>query len=282
MLTGGEAGLITDSSFGEANPVWRETRRRVRRVLKPLLGCNTIPVVTGFIGQTSGGEVTTLGRGGSDYTATILADALNADEVWIWTDVDGLMTADPRVVEDARVIETLSYAEAEEMAILGAKAMHPRALEPARGKSIPVRIRNTFNPEHPGTLIGGRPKKTRGVVKAVALVRDVGMLTVSGRSLVGKPGMAAKILGLLAAQKIYTLMISQSVLESNISIVVKRNLLEGAKAALASGMAYGDYGLRIDTEEHVSVVAAIGAGMKGTPGVAARVGAEHLLRRPRP
>jgi aspartate kinase len=98
VLTGGEAGLITDSSFGEANPVWRETRRRVRRVLKPLLESNTIPVITGFIGQTSGGEVTTLGRGGSDYTATILADALNADEVWIWTDVDGLMTADPRVV----------------------------------------------------------------------------------------------------------------------------------------------------------------------------------------
>ena len=151
-LTGGEAGIVTDSNFGEAGLLMNFTKYQVKKNLEPLLKKGTVPVVTGFIAATQNGETTTLGRGGSDYTATIMGAALAADEVWIWTDVNGLMTSDPKIVSSAKTIHELSFQEATELTIFGAKAMHPRALEPAQKEGIPVRIRNVFNPENPGTL----------------------------------------------------------------------------------------------------------------------------------
>jgi aspartate kinase len=270
-LTGGEAGIVTDSSFGEANPDFSKTRRNVKAKLIPLLSKGTVPVVTGFIARTGTGETTTLGRGGSDFTATILADALRADEVWIWTDVDGLLSADPRLVKEARVLDEVSYAEAEEMAVFGAKNMHPLSLVPARRANIPVRIRNGFRPQAPGTLIHGRERKAGGVAKAVALVGGVGMITVSGESLVGRPGTAAKVFEIYADAKVNIRMISQSVSESNISVVVARESLGRASKALAHGLEAAGIVASVKTEPEVSVVSAFGSGMKGTPGVAARV-----------
>ena len=270
-MTGGEAGIITDNTFGEAIPVLSRTRRQAGKTLSELLSKGIVPVVTGFIAQSEGGEITTLGRGGSDYTATIIGDAAAADEVWIWTDVDGIMTADPKLVQSARVIEELSYAEAEEMAFFGAKNMHPLALGPVRLRKIPVRIKNGFRPELHGTLIHAREWKSASIAKSVAVVDNVGLLTVSGETLAGRPGTAAKVFQILGENGINIFMISQSVSESNISMIVRRGQLEKASQALSEGLVSHRIKARIQVESDVAVLAVVGAGMKGTPGVAARV-----------
>jgi len=271
-LTGGEAGIVTDSNFGEAGLLINVTNYQVKKNLEPLLKNGTTPVLTGFIAQTQNGETTTLGRGGSDYTATIVGAALAAEEVWIWTDVDGLMTADPKIVTSAKTINELSFQEATELTIFGAKAMHPRALEPARKEGIPVRIRNVFNPENPGTLIKKEQKiKTKNGVKAVTLVRNVAVITVSGAGMVGAPGTAAKVFEVLGKENINILMISQSVSEANISLVIRRSLLERAVNTLEIALLGRDFIREIVSEEDVCVVAVLGAGMKGMPGVASRI-----------
>jgi len=272
-LTGGEAGIITDDSYGEALPIEKSARRAVKRRLDRLASEGVVPVVTGFVAEAQNGDLTTLGRGGSDFTATLLGTYWGADEVWIWTDVDGIMTADPRVVPGAGVVRELSYAEAEEMAVFGAKNMHPLALGPVRLSKVPVRIKNGFNPDSPGTLIWSGQKKSSEVVKSIALVRDVGMLTVSGETLAGRPGTAANIFRSLADSGVNVLMISQSVSESNISIVLRKGMFEKAERALQKGLAQlgGGRSAKVDLEPDVAVVAAVGAGMKGTPGVAARI-----------
>jgi aspartate kinase len=271
-LTGGEAGIVTDNNFGEAGLLMNVTKYQVKKSLEPLLKKGAVPVLTGFIAATQNGETTTLGRGGSDYTATIIGAALAADEVWIWTDVDGLMTSDPKIVSSAKTINELSFQEATELTIFGAKAMHPRALEPARKEGIPVRIRNVFNPENPGTLIKKEQKiKQKDGVKAVTLVRNVAVITVSGAGMVGAPGTAAKVFEVLGKENINILMISQSVSESNISLVIQRSLLERAVNTLEIALLGRDFIREIVSEEDVCVVAVLGAGMKGMPGVASRI-----------
>lgn len=271
-LTGGEAGIVTDSNFGEAGLLMNVTKYQVKKNLEPLLKNGAVPVLTGFIAATQNGETTTLGRGGSDYTATIIGAALSADEVWIWTDVNGLMTADPKIVSSAKTINELSFQEATELTIFGAKAMHPRALEPARKEGIPVRIRNVFNPDNPGTLIKKEQKvKQKDGVKAVTLVKNVAVITVSGAGMVGAPGTAAKVFEVLGKENINILMISQSVSEANISLVIQRSLLERAVNTLEIALLGRDFIREITSEEDVCVVAVLGAGMKGMPGVASRI-----------
>lgn len=270
-FTGFEAGIITDANFGEAVPIFELASERVRAALDGKLKDGSIPVVTGFIGGTAEGIVTTLGRGGSDYTATILGALLNADEVWLMTDVNGLMTADPKIVPSAKTIRRISYSEAAEMAFFGAKSLHPRALEPVSEKGIPLRIRNTFDPEGEGTLITKEREGGDKVVKAVTLIRNVSLLTVGGAGIVGTPGAAAKILKVLGDNRINVLMISQSSSEYNISLVIPRASSKEAVSALRRELK--DEGLvrEVTSEDDVCVVAAVGAGMRGTPGVAARV-----------
>ncbi|HKX81858.1 MAG TPA: aspartate kinase, partial [Nitrososphaera sp.] len=158
-MTGKEAGIVTDSNFGEARPLIDTTKLRVSHQLEPILKDSSVPVVTGFIGADQNGNTTTIGRGGSDYTATIIGASIGADEVWLWSDVDGLMTADPKIVKDAQVLKEVSFSEAMELALFGAKYMHPRALEPVMETKIPIRIRNTFNVKHLGTVITQNPSK---------------------------------------------------------------------------------------------------------------------------
>jgi aspartate kinase len=271
-LTGKEAGIVTDSNFGDANPLFNVTVHQLRERIKPLLEKKVIPVVSGYIAATQDGVVTTLGRGGSDYTATLIGAALAVDEVWIWTDVDGIMTADPKIIPSARILTELSYQEAAEMAIFGAKAMHPRALEPLMKEDIPARIRNVFNPKNPGTLISSKQSKGRiEAVKAVALIKDVAMINISGGGMVGAPGSYARILDLLGKNGINVMMISAAASEANISFVIRRNLLGRALSTLE--IALLDKGLISDitAEDDVCVVAAMGANMKGTLGVASRI-----------
>jgi len=268
-LTGGEAGIITDDTFGEAAPIHGATSRSVRRRLVPMLSRGEVPVVAGFIARSKGGETTTLGRGGSDYTATLLASSIGADEVWIWTDVDGILTADPRVVRNPATVPRLSYAEAEELAFFGAKNMHPLALGPARTSGVPVRIKNGFRPDRPGTLITGEQTMSRGVVKVVAVVRNVGLLTVAGETLQGRPGTAAKVFSALALNGVNVLMISQSVSEANISMIVRRASLKSAEKALRREFKNQD--VSVVGDQKVAVVAVVGAGMRGEKGVAAKI-----------
>jgi aspartate kinase len=229
-------------------------------------------VVTGYIAATQDGVVTTLGRGGSDYTATLLGAALAADEVWMWTDVDGLMTADPKIIPSAKMLPELSYQEAAEMAIFGAKAMHPRALEPIMKENIPARIRNVFNPENPGTLISNEQTAKRAdVVKAIALIRDVAMINVSGAGMVGAPGSYAKIFEVLGKNNINIMMISTAVSEANISLVIRRNLLGRALSTLEIALLGRGLVSEVTAEDDVCVIAVMGANMKGTLGVASRL-----------
>jgi len=271
-FSGKNAGIVTDSKFGEANPLMNFTTHQAIKRIKPLLEKNMIPVITGFIAANQDGVVTTLGRGGSDYTATILGVALDVDEVWIWTDVDGIMTSDPKIISDAKTLIGLSYGEAAEMAIFGAKAMHPRALEPIIKKQIPVRIRNVFNPKNPGTLISeGAEVKSKEVVKAIALITDVSMINIRGAGMVGAPGSYAKIFKILGKNNINIMMVSTAVSEANISIIIRRNQLEKAISTLEIALLGKGLGNKITSEDDVCVIAAMGANMKGSLGVASRI-----------
>jgi aspartate kinase len=270
-LTGKEAGIVTDSNFGEARPLMDTTKIRVRLNLEPLISNNVIPLIAGFLGADQNGCVTTLGRGGSDYTATIIGASIDAQEVWLWGNVDGLLTADPKIVKDAKVIKEMSFSEAVELVLFGAKYMHPRALEPVMDTSIPVRMRNAFHISHKGTLIIRNPSKSSNqIVKSVIAIRHNALIDVSGGGMIGSPGTAAKIFEALAKKKVNIMMISQSPSESSISMVVKRDDLDIATTTLDLTL-LGKVIKNVKVNDNVSVIAVVGSGMRGIKGVAARV-----------
>jgi len=271
-LTGAEAGIATDDNFGEAKPLIEISYHQVQQQLDPFWSRKVIPVVTGFIAATVDGSITTLGRGGSDYTATLLAAALGADEIWIWTDVDGLMTADPGIVKNAVLLPNISFGEALELSYFGAKMMHPRALQPAAQKKIPVRIKNSSSPSQNGTLVSAAESHNGGkVVKAVSIIRDVGIVTVSGSGMMGAPGVAAKVFQTLGSNNVNVMMISQGSSEAAISCVVANGDVDRAVRALQLALMGQGYVDRIAEEKDACIIAVVGSGMKGTPGVAARI-----------
>ncbi len=270
-LTGKEAGIITDSNFGEAKPLMDTTRIRVSKIIEPLLDKKVIPVVGGFTGADQHGSITTFGRGGSDYTATTIASCLKADEIWLMSDVDGLMTADPKIIKNSKVLKEVSYTEAIEMALFGAKQIHPRTFEPLLAKKIPMRIRNTFNTKNLGTYVTASPDvATKKTVKCVSAIRNNGLIDVRGGSMVGAPGTAAKIFSILAKVGVNIMMISQSPSESSISIVVKKADLDKAVSALEMNL-LGKLIKKLEVTTNVTIIALIGSGMRGTVGVASRV-----------
>lgn len=270
-LSGKDAGIVTDSTYGNARPLMDTTRLRVRHRLEPMLSAGIVPIVTGFIGADQYENITTLGRGGSDYTATIIASCLDADEVMLWSDVDGLMTADPRIVKDAQVLREVSYSEAMEMALFGAKYLHPRAMEPVLDKGISIRIRNAFNLEDQGTLIVKNSNAYAGkIVKAVTVIKNMALIDVRGTSMIGSPGTAGKIFSVLGDNGINIVMISQGPSESSISIVVRKDDLDKAVNALELNL-LGKVIKSINVTDDVAIIAVVGSGMRGTKGVASRV-----------
>ena len=270
-LTGKEVGIVTDSNFGEARPLMDTTRIRISKNIDSLLAKKTIPVVGGFAGADQHGNITTFGRGGSDYTATVVASCIKADEIWLMSDVDGLMTADPKIVKNAKVLKEVSYVEAIEMALFGAKQIHPRTFEPLLSKKIPMRIRNTFNTKNIGTLVTASPDiATKKTVKCVSAIPHNGLIDVRGGSMVGAPGTAAKIFSTLAKVGVNIMMISQSPSESSISIVVKKTDLDKAVSTLEMNL-LGKMIKKLEVTTDVSIIALIGSGMRGTVGVASRV-----------
>ncbi len=266
--------IITDDQYGSANPLMGPTVARCRDRLLPMLQGGVVPVVTGFVGATENGVPTTLGRGGSDYSAAVLGAALDAAEIQVWTDVDGVMTADPRIVANARSMAELSYEEVAELAYYGAKVLHPKTVTPAVDRKIPLRVLNTFNPGHPGTRIVERTRELRHGVKAITAVRDLRMITISGRGMIGVPGIAARTFDAVARQHANVLMISQGSSEQSICFVVPESEGEAVIAALKEEFAreLAQHMIEeINSQPDIVIVAVIGAGMKGTPGIAARV-----------
>lgn len=266
--------LVTDEVFGNASPLMELTRAAAGPRIGPLVDAGVTPVVTGFIGATADGIVTTLGRGGSDYSAAILAAALDASLLLIYTDVSGVMSADPRIVADAKPLPSLSYAEAAELSYFGAKVIHPRTVRPAIEAGIPVRIVNTFAPSDPGTTVTALADRDGTVVKATTSLGGLALVTVAGAGMSGVPGFAARVFDTTEAEQVSVLMISQSSSENSICFAVPADTGERLKAALermlARELARHDVE-RVTVEAPIAIVAAVGEGMRGTPGVAARV-----------
>lgn len=266
--------IVTDDTFQGAVPLLDETRAAVAERLLPLLERGTVPVVTGFLGANRQGVTTTLGRGGSDFSAAILGVAAGADEVWIWTDVNGVMSADPRLVAAARTVPCLSYAEVGELAYFGARVLHPRTIRPVVEQGIPLWVKNTFDPACPGTRIVAGHECTPGTVKAVTAIEGLSMVTVEGRGMLGVPGIAARTFAAVAGQGASVLMISQASSEQSISFVVPGDAVEpvvrSVEGELARELARRDID-RVWSLDGVTIVTAVGAGMRGTPGVAHRV-----------
>jgi aspartate kinase len=262
--------IVTDDRYGMAAPLMAETREQTRAVLLPMLAAGQVAVVTGFIGATRSGVPTTLGRGGSDYSCSILGSALDAHEVWFWKEVDGVLTANPKVVPEARTMAHLSYSEMGEMAYYGANVLHPKTVQPLVQRRIPIRIRNTFNPTHPGTIISA--DQGEGNAKAVTAIKDVSLITVGGPGMLGLTGVAARIFGAVARSGSNILLISQASSEQSVCLAVAKADAEAAVAALREEL-MRDFSAH--DVEHIGVidctiVALVGSGMRGTPGIAGR------------
>jgi aspartate kinase len=198
-----DAGLVTDERFGGARPV-PDSEASIRSALA---GRRDVPVITGYIGRTRSGEVTTLGRGGSDFSAAIFGAALGAEEIEIWTDVDGVMTADPRIVKEARHVRELSFAEAAELAFFGAKVLHPATMVPAVQKGVPIRVRNSFAPEQPGTTVVAKPSTPRGVC-SIAHKEHIAVVNVVAAPMMLSFGFLARVAEIFARYEIVVDMIA--------------------------------------------------------------------------
>ena len=269
--------ILTDDAYMSANPLWSPTAERLREVILPMLEAGEIPVLTGFIGATAAGHTTTLGRGGSDFSAAIVARCCESCELIIWTDVDGVMTVDPRLDDRARVLESVTYTEVGQLAYFGARVLHPRTVQPVVEAGIPIRVCNTFQPAGQGTLIIPESAVTapsKAAIRAVTSIADVALLTVSGRGMQGVPGIAGRAFLATARGGASILMISQSSAEQNFCFLVREGSGDGAKRAveaeLAAEMVRGDVAA-VALMEEVAIITVVGAGMQHTPGVAGQI-----------
>lgn len=254
--------VITDDCHGAAEPVMDFTRERCEARLRPLLLRGTVAVVTGFIGATVDGALTTLGRNSSDFSGTIVGAALEADEVTLWTDVDGILTADPRIVTEARSILEMSYIEASELAELGAKVLHPKTLRPVMERGIPLSIRNTFAPDRPGTKITATGPRGVSEVKALAAAADVALITLRGSSDEDLENALRRALSAAATAQAEVRLVARSSISPNeVCIVVSSALVEVTTDALrrefAQELAHGRLG-RIEFDSSVAVIAVVG------------------------
>ncbi len=267
--------VVTDAHFQSANPIGDLTRSKTQSRLGPLLAKGSVPVVTGFIGATVDGAITTLGRGGSDFSAALMGVALDADEVWIWTDVDGVMTTDPRIDASARTLPELTYREISELAYYGAKVLHPKTIRPVVERGIALWIKNTFNPQQPGTqIVKDNGHAQRGGVKAVTVIRGQTMITVEGRGMLGVPGVAARTFGAVARTHTSVSLISQASSEQSICFTIPEHLTTSIVQAVEDEFRHELEDRDIDAIsalEHVVIVTVVGAGMRHTPGISGRV-----------
>ncbi len=268
--------IVSDEQYQAAVPDMTATSAKTLALLNPLLLRAEIPIITGFIAATPAGIPTTLGRGGSDYSAAILAVALHAQEVWIWTDVDGIMSADPRLAADAHTIAELSYREVSELAYFGAKVLHPKTIQPVVEAGIRLKVLNTFRPEQPGTLITQRmlDPENGAVIKAVTAIRGVRLITVAGRGMLGVPGVAARILGAVATTGATVPLITEASSEQSLCFAVPADVSSAVLAVLNESLA-ADIERRnierISASEEVVIVTAVCPQMQHRMGVAGKI-----------
>jgi aspartokinase/homoserine dehydrogenase 1 len=267
--------IITDDHFQSAHPDMQMTIEQTRKILNPILDAGVTPVITGFMAATHDGVITTLGRGGSDYSAAIVGVALPADEVCIYTDVDGVMTADPRLVSDARTISRLTYREIAELAYYGAKVLHPKTIRPVIEAGIGLKVANTFNPESPGTRIfANGQKQDDGQIKSVSAITGQSLITIEGRGMLGVPGVAARAFSAVAATGTSVPLITQASSEQSICFAVPINTVGQVITALENSFANELNKRDIDriwATEEVVIITVVGSGMQHTPGVAGKI-----------
>jgi bifunctional aspartokinase / homoserine dehydrogenase 1 len=272
--------IITNAHYQNAHPDLKITTEKTRSILNPLMDGGIIPITTGFIGATPEGVITTLGRGGSDYSAAIIGSVLPADEVWIWTDVDGVMTTDPRIVKEAKTLSEISYGEIAELAYYGAKVLHPKTIRPVVEAGIGLRICNTFNPSHPGTRLtanghsNGKANKGDQVIKAVTAIRKQKLVTIEGRGMLGVPGVAARAFGAVASTGTSVPLITQASSEQSICFAVPTESADQVLDALQRNFALELSERDIDrvwATEEVAIITAVGSGTRNTPGVAGQI-----------
>lgn len=267
--------LVTDAVFGNASPLMRETREKCVARLIPLLEKGVVPVITGFNGATADGRATTLGRGGSDFSAAILAAVLDASELWIWTDVDGIMTADPRLVPGAKILDEITYSEAAELAYAGAKVLHPRTLAPLVDKKIPVWSKNSFSPDKLGTRIVSELGAGNSGARAVTSMANVALVSLEPVNTgVGGVHIMARALEALDGANIEVLALSSSSYRQSFCFLVRKEELDHAtqaiESALALELAHG-YVRGIEIDQNVGLLAVVGEGMRGFSGLAGRI-----------
>jgi aspartate kinase len=275
--------IAADASYQAAHPDLQRTRQNVQQRLEPRLVVGQVPVITGFIAAAPDGSTVTLGRGGSDYSAAILAACLPADELWIWTDVDGVKSADPRLIAEACTIPRLTFKEVGELAYFGAKVLHPKSIRPVIEAGIGLRVCNTFNPEHPGTWIvtdplpgesQSTPAQPEAVVKAVTVITGLTLVTLEGRGMLGVPGVAARTFAAVAATGTSVPMISQASSEQSICFAVplERTPLILARLEEEFSREIGKRDIdRVWATGELVILTAVGAGMRHTAGVAGRL-----------
>lgn len=266
--------IVTDAVFGNASPLLDMTQAKCVERLLPLIEQGIVPVVTGFNGATADGRPTTLGRGGSDFSASILAAVLEARELWIWTDVDGIMTADPRLVSDVAVLDQVTYAEAAELAYNGAKILHPRTLAPLIEKQIPVWSKNSFAPEKPGTKIVSHFDEPKGP-RAVTSMSHVALVSMEPASAdVSGTRLMARALDALALANVEILVFSSSSYRQSFCFLIRKHDIDAALEALSANLsielAHG-YLKPIEVDEQVGLLAVVGEGMRGVTGLAGRI-----------
>ena len=269
-----ERVIATDSNFGNAAPDMEATRANCLTALSPILERGATPVVAGYSGATHAGQTTTLGRGGSDYSATIIGAAAKADEVWIWTDVDGVLTADPRICPEAATLPEISFAEAIELAYYGAKVIHPKAVYPAQDAGFPVWIKNSFKPEAQGTKITAAASPSNSPVKSVTCVKNATLITLVTRRDVHPVELWGRLFLRLGQEHVEVLFATQSSPEHALGLVLRRE--DGARVQkiiktifrieLSQGVL-----LPVEVNSEISVVAVLGESMKGTCGILGRV-----------
>jgi len=261
-----QIGLITDGKYGDATANMRLAAKNLNRHILPALKKNGIAVVPGFYGISQAGEITTFGRGGSDYAAAVVTAALKADQLEIWKDVDGFMSADPRMVPEAELIPKLSYAEAAELSYFGAKILHPRTVEPIRKKRIPIVIKNTLAPDNPGSLISSTSPRSRNIIKSVAHDTDIGILKVHASGVGARPGILADVAGQITESGINIKSVVTS--QTCISLLFSQKDLEKANLTLHD-MKPRPY-RRLEKLEHVALIGIVGQGLLKKKGIAAR------------
>lgn len=255
--------LITDATHGGANPILPLSYERTRAALSPLLDDGLVPVLGGYIAATADGIATTLGRGGSDYSAALVGAALDAREIQIWTDVTGVLTADPRIVPDARTVPSLSYAEAAELAYFGAKVLHPKTIQPAMDRDIPVRICNSRAPNDAGTLVTAQGEVRPGGVKAIAHKCGVTILQIAATRMLGAYGFLRALFEVFDRHRTVVDVVTTS--EVSVSLTVEDAGSLDAIVADLEGLG------TVSLEPGRAIVCVVGEGLRATPGIAARV-----------